>query len=107
VEGALANNAALAERRDLLVKQAQKQEEALKLAQERVRVGSGDQRAVLQQQLMLYRVLQQQLTLDAQQRIERVKPAACAGRWPGNLIVAPRQASAAREICARVMHRNP
>jgi NodT family efflux transporter outer membrane factor (OMF) lipoprotein len=72
VEGALANNVALAERHDLLAQQAQRQQEALRLAQERLRVGSGDQRAVLQQQLALYLVLQQQLTVDAQQRIERV-----------------------------------
>ena len=72
VEGALANNVALAERREILAKQARSQEQALKISQERLRVGSGDQRAVLQQQLALYLVLQQQLTVDAQQRIERV-----------------------------------
>ena len=72
VEGALSSNVALVERRSLLAKQVQSLEQAVKIAQERVRVGSGDQRAVLQQQLALYGVLQQQLKVDAQQRIERV-----------------------------------
>jgi len=72
VEGALSSNIALVERRALLAKQVQSLEQAVKIAQERVRVGSGDQRAVLQQQLVLYGVLQQQLKVDAQQRIERV-----------------------------------
>jgi multidrug efflux system outer membrane protein len=72
VEGALSSNVALTERRALLEKQVQSLEQAVKIAQERLRVGSGDQRAVLQQQLVLYSVLQQQLKIDAQRRIERV-----------------------------------
>lgn len=72
VEGALSNGVALAERRGILAAQAQSQEQSLKLAGERLRVGQGDLRAVLQQQLALYGVRKSQLRIDAQQRIERV-----------------------------------
>jgi len=72
VEGALSSSIALVERRSILATQAQSQEQALQLSQERYRVGKGDLRAVLQQQLLLYDVRKSQLRIEAQQRIERV-----------------------------------
>jgi len=72
VENSLSSSIALAERRGILARQAQSQELSLKLANDRYRVGQGDLRAVLSQQLALYSVRKNQLRVDAQQRIERV-----------------------------------
>ena len=58
--------------RFILAQQAQSQEQSLRLANERYRVGQGDLRAVLSQQLALYGVRKSQLRVEAQQRIERV-----------------------------------
>jgi NodT family efflux transporter outer membrane factor (OMF) lipoprotein len=72
VETALSSSVALVERRGILARQAQTVERSLQLAQDRYRVGQGDLRAVLQQQLEVYSVLKSQLRIEAQQRIERV-----------------------------------
>jgi multidrug efflux system outer membrane protein len=72
VESALSSSVALVERQGILARQTQSQERSLQFAQERYRVGQGDLRAVLQQQLALYNVRKTQLRVEAQQRIERV-----------------------------------
>jgi NodT family efflux transporter outer membrane factor (OMF) lipoprotein len=73
VENSLSSQAALADRERLLEAALVDGERARMLQETRWRVGSGDMRGVLQQQLALYSTRMALLRVQAEQRIQRVR----------------------------------
>ena len=82
VEESLSSGIALGERQTLLKLQIAAGEQALRLAEERYRVGSADLRGVLNQRLALYGTQQQLLRVQGAQRIERVNLLVALGGAP-------------------------
>ncbi len=72
VEGALATEAALRDREQLLIAAARDNDAALTLEQARYRIGSRDVRAVLRQQMKLYASRSALLRVEAERRVNRV-----------------------------------
>ena len=72
VENALSAGFALDERATILARVIAENERALELAQVRYRVGSGDLRAVNQQQLALLGARSAQIKVEAERRVQRV-----------------------------------
>ena len=72
VEGALAQGVAAADRARILERAARDNERALELAEVRYRVGSGDLRAVRQQQLAVYAARAALLRVQAERLVQRV-----------------------------------
>ncbi len=72
VEGALAQGVAAADRVRILERAARDNERALELAEVRYRVGSGDLRAVRQQQLAVYAARAALLRVQAERLVQRV-----------------------------------
>jgi NodT family efflux transporter outer membrane factor (OMF) lipoprotein len=82
VEGALAAGASAADRERILARAVRENERALELANVRYRVGSGDLRAVRQQQLALYQARVALLQVQSEQRVQRVNLyLALGGGW--------------------------
>ena len=72
VENALSAGFALDDRTTILGRVIADNERALELSQVRYRVGSGDLRAVSQQQLALYSARSAQIHVEAERRVQRV-----------------------------------
>lgn len=72
VENALSAGYALDERAAILARVIAENERVLELAQVRYRVGSGDLRAVNQQQLALFGARSAQIRVEAERRVQRV-----------------------------------
>lgn len=72
VENALSSGFAFDERTTILTRVIFENERALDLSQVRYRVGSGDLRAVSQQQLALYSARSAQIHVEAERRVQRV-----------------------------------
>jgi outer membrane protein TolC len=72
VEGALAASASAADRERILARAVRDNERALELANVRYRVGSGDLRAVQQQQLALYEARVALLRVQSERLVQRV-----------------------------------
>ncbi len=72
VENALASEAAARDRAPILARAAAQNRHAVELAGVRYRVGSGDLRGVLQQQLVLYGAQAALLRVEGEQRVQRV-----------------------------------
>jgi NodT family efflux transporter outer membrane factor (OMF) lipoprotein len=72
VEGVLQSEAALAQRAQILERAAAEQSRALALQETRYRVGSGDLRAVVQQQMALTDARLALLRVQSEQRVQRV-----------------------------------
>jgi len=72
VETALSSGFALDERTTILSRAIVQNERAVEFAQVRYRVGSGDLRAVNQQQLALYSARSAQIHVEAERRVQRV-----------------------------------
>ena len=72
VESALAGEASLKEREPILATQLELSNRALELEQVRYRVGSGDMRSVLQQQMATYGVRTALLRVQSERRVQRV-----------------------------------
>jgi outer membrane protein TolC len=85
VEGALSSGFTLAERATILAQAVAENERALELANVRYRVGSGDLRAVQQQQLALYGARTSLLRVRSEQLVQRVNLyLALGGGWTNN-----------------------
>lgn len=82
VEESLSSGIALVERQALLKAQIDANERAVRLSEERYRVGSADLRGVLNQRLALYGTQQQWLRVQGAQRIERVNLLVALGGAP-------------------------
>ncbi|RZU02770.1 efflux transporter outer membrane subunit [Rivibacter subsaxonicus] len=82
VEESLSSGIALGERQTLLKAQIDANERAVRLSEERYRVGSADLRGVLNQRLALYGTQQQMLRVQGAQRIERVNLLVALGGAP-------------------------
>lgn len=89
VENALSSGFAFDERTTILTRVIFENERALDLSQVRYRVGSGDLRAVSQQQLALYSARSAQIHVEAERRVQRVNlhlalggGFAQSGDWP-------------------------
>jgi outer membrane protein, multidrug efflux system len=72
VENALSAGFALDERTTILGRVTAENERALELAQVRYRIGSGDLRAVSQQQLAMYSARSAHIRVEAERRVQRV-----------------------------------
>ena len=72
VENALASEASLRSREPILVRAVSENARAVELSGIRLRVGSGDLRGVLQQQLALYGARSAVLRVQSEQRLQRV-----------------------------------
>ncbi len=72
VENALSNETSLRNRVPILTRATAENSRAVELAGVRLRVGSGDVRAVLQQQLSLYATRSALLRVQSEQRLQRV-----------------------------------
>lgn len=72
VENALAGSAAATDRERILARAVRENERALELANVRYRVGSGDLRAVQQQQLAVHTVRAELLRVQAERLVQRV-----------------------------------
>ena len=82
VEGALSTSFTLAERAAILAQSVAENERALELANVRYRVGSGDLRAVQQQQLAVYAARTGLLRVQSEQLVQRVNlHLALGGGW--------------------------
>jgi NodT family efflux transporter outer membrane factor (OMF) lipoprotein len=82
VEGALSSGFTLEERVAILVEALKENERALELANVRYRVGSGDLRAVQQQQLALYGARTALIRVQSEQLVQRVNLyVALGGGW--------------------------
>lgn len=82
VEGALSTTFTLAERAAILAQSVAENERALELANVRYRVGSGDLRAVQQQQLAVYAARTALLRVQSEQLVQRVNlHLALGGGW--------------------------
>jgi NodT family efflux transporter outer membrane factor (OMF) lipoprotein len=85
VEGALSSGFALDQRATILTQAVAENERALELANVRYRVGSGDLRAVQQQQVALYGARTSLLRVRSEQLVQRVNLyLALGGGWTNN-----------------------
>jgi outer membrane protein, multidrug efflux system len=89
VENALAAEAAARERAPILARAAAENARAVDLAGVRFRVGSGDLRGVLQQQLALYGTRSALLRVEGEQRVQRVNLHLALGGDFGAMRVGP------------------
>jgi len=93
VESALATNIALQERGRLLDAKVTENRRQIELAGHRLRIGSGDRRAIVNEELGLISAQGEQLRLQSDARVQRVNLYLALG---GDFVVAPTVADAAK-----------
>jgi multidrug efflux system outer membrane protein len=98
VEGALSAGFSASEREDILQQSLRDNARALELAKVRYRVGSGDLRAVQQQQLALYSVQVALLRVQTERLIQRVNLHLALGGSFGDPSATPIKTSAATRV---------